>query len=181
MKHPPYRLETARLVLRCWNPEDAPLLKSAVDRNLEHLRPWMPWIAFEPTSVEAKSQLLREFRGKFDLDQDFTYGVFNLEETQVLGGCGLHTRNGPGVLEIGYWIDKDHCGKGLASELSQALVDAAWTVDGVDRVEVHHQPDNLASRRIPEKLGFLLEATRRRTNRMFAGELRDDCIWVKFR
>ena len=31
----PYRIETERLVLRCYDPEDAPLLKDAVDRSLE--------------------------------------------------------------------------------------------------------------------------------------------------
>jgi hypothetical protein len=39
---PAYRIHTHRLVLRCWQPTDAPLLKAAIDVNLEHLRPWMP-------------------------------------------------------------------------------------------------------------------------------------------
>jgi hypothetical protein len=38
---PPYRIETERLVVRCWEPRDAPLLKEAVDASLDHLRPWM--------------------------------------------------------------------------------------------------------------------------------------------
>jgi len=37
---PAYRIHTSRLVLRCWHPQDAPLLKAAIDTNLEHLRPW---------------------------------------------------------------------------------------------------------------------------------------------
>src|ERR1700759_5294954 len=38
---PPYRIETERLVLRCWNPADAEALKEAVDASIEHLLPWM--------------------------------------------------------------------------------------------------------------------------------------------
>lgn len=38
----PYRIETARLVIRCYDRADAPLLKAAVDASVEHLRPWMP-------------------------------------------------------------------------------------------------------------------------------------------
>ena len=38
----PYRIETGRLVLRCYEPDDAPLLKEAVDASIEHLLPWMP-------------------------------------------------------------------------------------------------------------------------------------------
>jgi RimJ/RimL family protein N-acetyltransferase len=51
---PAYRIHTRRLVLRCWQPEDAPLLKAAADSSLDHLRPWMPWAHQEPTNIEAK-------------------------------------------------------------------------------------------------------------------------------
>ena len=47
-----------RLVLRCWNPADAPLLKAAIDGSLEHLRPWMPWARHEPEALEAKVERL---------------------------------------------------------------------------------------------------------------------------
>ena len=48
---PPYRIETDRLTIRCWEPRDAPLLKQAVDASLDHLRPWMPWARDEPTPL----------------------------------------------------------------------------------------------------------------------------------
>ena len=61
-----YRIETERLVIRCYNPSDAPLLKLAIDESLDHLRPWMPWAMHEPESVEAKIDRLRAYRGQFD-------------------------------------------------------------------------------------------------------------------
>ena len=94
LSYPPYRIETERLVLRCWNPEDAALLKAAVDRNLDHLRPWMPWVRFEPTEVAAKVELLRFYRSQFDTGKEFVYGIFDRDEREVLGGCGLHRRAG---------------------------------------------------------------------------------------
>ena len=51
---PAYRVHTQRLVIRCWQPEDAPLLKASIDENLEHLRPQMPWAMNEPTDLQAK-------------------------------------------------------------------------------------------------------------------------------
>src|SRR5262249_38083416 len=60
----PYRLESERLVIRCWSPEDAPLLKDAVDRSLEHLRPWMPWTPDEPEELEVVAARLRGFRAR---------------------------------------------------------------------------------------------------------------------
>ena len=91
---PAYRIETDRLVLRCWSPADAELLKEAVDASLDHLRPWMPWANEEPTDLDSRVALLREFRAKFDLGQEFIYGIFDAGESRVLGGTGLHMRSG---------------------------------------------------------------------------------------
>lgn len=177
---PVYRINTPRLVIRCWNPEDAGLLKTAIDRNLEHLRPWMPWAYNEPQELNKKIELLRGFRGKFDQGQDFVYGILNLDETRVLGGCGLHTRIGPEALEIGYWIDKDFTNQGLATEASAALVKVAFQVESVKRVEIHCDPRNLASATVPRKLGFTHEATLKQRLPFLEGEMTDLMIWTLF-
>jgi RimJ/RimL family protein N-acetyltransferase len=159
---PPYRIVTERLVLRCWDPTDAPLLKDAVDSSIDHLLPWMPWAAHEPQSLEDKVALLRQFRGKFDLGQDFTYGIFSPDEAEVLGGTGLHTRIGDDALEIGYWIRASRAGEGLTTESTAALTRAAFELCEVDRVEIRCEPENERSRAIPRKLGYVEEATLRR-------------------
>ena len=139
---PAYRIHTHRLVIRCWDPVDAPLLKAAVDDNLDHLQPWMPWAMQEPTDLQQKIELLRRFRAEFDLGRDFVYGIFNLQETRVLGGTGLHTRLGEGAREIGYWVHKDFVNQGLATETAAALTKVAFRIDTVDRVEIHCDPVN---------------------------------------
>jgi RimJ/RimL family protein N-acetyltransferase len=177
---PAYRIVTSRLVIRCWHPEDALLLKAAVDANLDHLRPWMPWVKNEPTNLQTKIDLIRRFRAHFDLGRDFTYGVFDLEETHVIGGTGLHTRPVGTAREIGYWIHKDYINQGLATELTAALTKVAFEVDKVDRVEIHCGPANVRSTSVPKKLGFQHEATLRRRFVTFDGEPRDTMIWTLF-
>jgi RimJ/RimL family protein N-acetyltransferase len=162
VNQPPYRIHTERLVIRCWNPEDAPLLKEAIDSSLDHLRPWMPWAEHEPQPLAEKVQLLRRFRGRFDLGEDFVYGIFSHDESEVAGGTGLHTRVGEDGLEIGYWIRASRVGQGLATEATGALTRVALELCGVDRVELHVEPSNAASLRIPRKLGYREEATLRR-------------------
>jgi RimJ/RimL family protein N-acetyltransferase len=159
---PPYLIRTERLAIRCWDPRDAPLLKEALDTSLEHLRPWMPWAADEPKPLEEKAELLRTFRGRFDLGEDFVYGIFTRDETEVVGGTGLHTRVGPGALEVGYWVRASRVGHGVAREATAALTAAAFRVCGVDRVEIRVDPANAASLRIPRALGFTEEGTLRR-------------------
>jgi RimJ/RimL family protein N-acetyltransferase len=174
--HPPYRIVTERLVVRCWDPRDAPLLKEAIDSSVDYLRPWMPWAQDEPQTLEEKVGLLRTFRGRFDLGEEFVYGIFTGDESQVVGGTGLHTRVGESAFEIGYWIRESRAGEGLATESTAALTRVALELCEVDRVEIHTDPANEASRSIPRKLGFIEEATLRRRL-----QLRDVVIYTLFR
>jgi RimJ/RimL family protein N-acetyltransferase len=175
----PYRIVTERLVLRCWEPRDAPLLKEAVDSSIDYLLPWMPWAAHEPQSLEDKVALLRQFRGKFDLGQDFTYGIFTRDEQQAVGGTGLHTRIGDEAFEIGYWIRASRAGEGLGTESTAALTRVAFELTDVDRIEIRCEPENERSRAIPRRLGYREEATLRR--RLRQPEPRDVVIYSLFR
>ena len=178
---PPYRIATERLVVRCWEPRDAPLLKEAVDSSIDHLREWMPWAHEDPQPLEAKVALLRRFRGNFDLGQDYVYGIFERDESRVVGGSGLHTRLGPGAFEIGYWIRADRIGQGLATEVTGALTRVAFDLCGADRVEIRVDPGNVRSLAIPRKLGFTEEATLRRRLPAFGTEPRDAVVFTLFR
>jgi len=174
---PAYRIESERLVIRCWHPKDAQMSKTAIDISREHLRVWMPWADASPDPLDAVLHRLRRCRAMFDLDKDFVYGVFDRDETQVLGGSGLHTRVGDNAREIGYWIHVDHINRGYATEVSAALTQVAFEIDHLDRVEIHCSPLNLASASVPRKLGFVHEATLRRRGPVKDGEPVDSMIW----
>ena len=175
---PAYRIETERTLIRCFNPDDASMLGEAIGASLDHLRPWMPWAKYEPTDLEAKLALLRRFRGQFDLDQDYTYGIFAPDESAVIGGAGLHTRVGAGAFEIGYWVHAQVGGQGYATEISAALIRVAFEVSAIRRIEIHCDPANIRSARIPQKLGFAHEATLRSRTITPDGEPRDTMIWT---
>ena len=177
---PAYRIVTRRLVIRCWNPADAPLLSQAIQESREHLLTFMPWAADEPKELQQRIELLRVFRANFDLGKNFVLGVFNPQETAVLGGTGLHPRGAEGGLEIGYWIHKDHINQGLATEISAALTKVAFEINGVKRVEIHMDPRNLASAAVPRKLGYLYEATLRKRMLDSQGLPRDEMVWTLF-
>lgn len=159
---PPYAIRTERLLVRCWEPTDVEGIRDAIGSSLEHLRPWMQWAEEEPRSIEEQITLMRRFRGRFDLGEDFVYGIFAADGSEVIGGTGLHTRQGDNVLEIGYWIRASRIGEGFATEASAALTRIALEHCGVDRVEIRVDPRNERSAAIPRKLGFVEEATLRR-------------------
>ncbi len=80
---PAYRIVTPRLVIRCWNPPDAPLMKTAVEANVDHLLPWLPFARNEPEELQVKIERIRHWRSRFDSDTDYVFGIFNLQETRV--------------------------------------------------------------------------------------------------
>jgi RimJ/RimL family protein N-acetyltransferase len=179
---PPYRIRTDRLVLRCWEPRDAPRLKEAVDSSLDHLRAWMPWAVDEPQPLEQKIELLRRFRAQFDLGEDFVYGIFTRDEETVLGGSGLHSRVGADAFEIGYWLRADRTGEGLATEAAAALARVGIELCGADRIEIRVEPSNERSAAVPRRLGFRQEAVlRRRLPAVGAPGLRDVTVFSLFR
>jgi RimJ/RimL family protein N-acetyltransferase len=176
ISNPAYRIETARLVVRCYEPTDATLLAESVTENVEHLKPWMPWAHAEPEPFEVKVARVKRFRGMFDLQHDYVYGIFNKEGTRQLGGTGLHTRLGDDQLEIGYWIHKDFLNQGLVTESTAALVRVAFEIIHIHRLEIHCDPGNIASASIPRKLGFMHEGTLRAKTR-FLDRWSDSMVW----
>jgi RimJ/RimL family protein N-acetyltransferase len=149
----PERVETPEgLVMRRWLAEDAEALGRAIAQSADHLRPWMAWIADEPLPIERRRAKIAEWEHDRLQGGDVILGVF--VDGQVAGGCGLHRRLGPGGLEIGYWIHADFLRRGLATRVARRLTDAAFTVPGITRVEIHHDKANQASAGVPRKLGF---------------------------
>ena len=183
-EHPPapYRIETERLVLRCWEPRDAPVMKEAVDSSIEHLRAWMPWAQAEPQTIDEKIDLLRRFRSQFDAGENFIYGIFSADESEVLGGTGLMPRIGANGLEIGYWVRLSAARQGIATEASAAQTRVGLEICEADRIEIRIDPENEASLGVPRKLGFVQEATlRRRLPPHADGAQRDVAIFTMFR
>lgn len=148
--------------LRRWTVDGVEALDRLVLANLDHLRGFMPWAADEPLERTARRAIVESWQEGWQAGTDAAYGIF--EAGELVGGCGVHRRIGPGGVEVGYWVDHRHLGRGIARRATAAAVDVAFAVDDVDRVEVHHDLANVFSRYVPERLGFELvdESTQQR-------------------
>ncbi len=164
-------------MLRRWEERDAALVKEAVDSSLDHLRPWMLWAAHEPETLDAKRVRIRGYRASFDEGADLVYGVFDSDETRVLGAGGLHDRLGEGAREIGYWIRADSLRCGYATEMAAALTRVGFEIGGLSRIEIHCDPRNVPSLGIPLRLGYRHVRTLLGNQRDSAGRKRDTMVW----
>jgi ribosomal-protein-serine acetyltransferase len=150
----PERIEGEGLVLRRWLVEDAELQERAVSESLEHLRPWMPFIAEEPKPLEQRRRMIAAWERDWAAGGDVYLAV--VLEDRIAGSTGLHRRRGPHALEIGYWTHPAFLRRGIATRVARLLTDTALALEGIDRVEIRHDRANVASSRVPRRLGFAL-------------------------
>lgn len=172
---PPEEIDAGPVRLRRWRAVDAPVLQRIVTESLEHLRPWMAW-AQEPPSLEEERAVLGHMADAWERRSDFGFAI-ELPDAGPVGGMGLHTRQGQGTLEIGYWIAPARTGRGYVTSAARAITDAAFALPGVERVEIRCDEANTASAAIPRRLGFrLLEVYERQ--RVAPAETGRAMIWA---
>jgi ribosomal-protein-serine acetyltransferase len=148
----PEELRAGSLVLRSWRADDVPSFQQAVLENLDHLRPWMPWVATEPVPIEERAALVERWARAADEGTDWMVGIFL--DGLVAGSAGLHQRRGPGVLEIGYWVHRSFTGRGIATLTSYLLTEFAFGNEKTDAVEIWHDSANVRSGVVPRRLGY---------------------------
>jgi ribosomal-protein-serine acetyltransferase len=168
-------LSHGQITLRRWRPDDATGLLAAVIESQEYLRPWMHWA--EGYDQDRAAEYLRECETQWASGETFAYAIIVAD--LIVGSAGLHNRVGDGGLEIGYWVRAGWTGRGIATDAAAALTAAALALPGIDRVEIHHDAANLASGRIPAKLGYarLGERPTRDLWPRAPGETGTDMVW----
>ena len=151
-------LETPRLLLRPWRPEDAQDLYAyaSVD-GVGQMAGWTPH-----TSLEESRRIVERF-----ISEKRTFALELRQTHRVIGSLGLERIGAdlgqpysdlPGR-EIGYVLSKDYWGQGLMPEAVRAALDYCFSTLGCTFVQCSHFPDNHQSRRVIEKCGFTYIST----------------------
>lgn len=102
-----------------------------------------------------------------------------LRNGTLIGDVGLHTLD-EWQLELGYTLAPEHQGKGYATEAVAAVLRQAFSVWNKHRVTASVDPENQASIRLLERLGFRKEAHFRKSFRMNESWY-DDCVYALLR
>ena len=173
----PMRVDTPRLLLRCYEPADAPTLKASIDANLDHLLPWIPWAVNEPSLLEDVERRIVGFAEQFQHGPNWAFAIFRQSDGLFLGGIGFHARIGPRALEIGYWLDRYATGHGYITEAVVALTRLAFSFPDIDRLEIRCDPRNVPSNAVPRRIGYRHIATLEKNSTVFPGEPRDTDVW----
>jgi RimJ/RimL family protein N-acetyltransferase len=128
-------------------------LSEAVIASLPELEQFMDWARPETSTAAHFHEFVARSLQEWETDKSHTFHVIERATDELVGGCALVRRVGPGAIEIGYWIRSDRTGRGYATEAARACVEAAWTLPDIGRVEIRFDAANVASARVAEKVG----------------------------
>jgi len=153
-EHPPPELVGERIRLVAVSEQRVGEVAAAVSVSLPELEQFMDWAVSHPTEPEDFADFVADSVAGWDDGTTYTYTVTDRGSDEVIGGCGLMRRVGPGAIEIGYWIRSDRAGQGLATEVALLLTATCRTLDGLQAVILVHDAANAASGRVAEKAGY---------------------------
>ena len=166
------RLTGARVSLRAYLDDDADAL-FALRGDPQVVRYWShePWT--ERAQAIAHLQRMRHDRESIEF---YPWAIALNDDDRLIGTVALYEldRTHRRAM-IGYTLATAWQGRGLAHEALRLTLDFAWNGLDLYRLEADTDPDNAASRRLLEKLGFALEGTMRR--RWFVHGQWHDTVW----
>ncbi len=152
-----------RRSLRLLEESDVDELHSVVAGNREYLAQWMPWAAGQ--TPRATLDFIQASRKQLGANQGFQVAI--VDDGRIVGSAGFHGIDWANMsTSIGYWIAQSHQRRGIVTAAVRALVDYAFGIWGLNRVEIQAAVGNDRSRAIPSRLGFSEEGIRRQSERV---------------
>ncbi|MFD3958380.1 MULTISPECIES: GNAT family N-acetyltransferase [Streptomyces] len=142
------------LLLRPWREEDVPALLKAYDDPVMR-----QWVRLPVDTPEEAARWLELQRAGWASGTRFSFAVTDLSRGGELVGNLALKRPGPDPdrAEVGYWTAAWARGRGVAPRALEALTAwafAAFAEEGLVRLELLHQVDNVASCKVAEKSGY---------------------------
>jgi RimJ/RimL family protein N-acetyltransferase len=144
------------IVLRPWQMDDKPALVAACqDPAISH---WIPWVPRPYTDDDAEAYLRACLESG---DERHPFAIDDAETGELFGSIDMYLDGQRIRGHIGYWVAEPARGRGVATRALRLL--AAWGHEDLElqRVELITDPDNIASQRVAEKVGFVREGVLR--------------------
>ncbi len=135
----------------------------AINDGYEDYIKQLNWQSIPPTIQQVEEEC-RKQQAEFILREQIRYIIIDRKNDQVLGRCAFPAVQAKWEIPqfgISYFIRKTQRSKGYATEASHAMAKIAFEILKAKKVEIYCAEDNIASSKIPLKLGFKLEYTQK--------------------
>jgi ribosomal-protein-alanine N-acetyltransferase len=159
----PVTLREGPISLRPIRLRDAAAWRSVRQRNQEWLRPWEATLPLgEYDAPSSFAGMVRRLRAEAREGRSLPWVVISDDRLVGQVTVGGIARGSLLSAYIGYWVDGAVAGRGIIPTAVAMATDHCFEGLGLHRVEINIRPENTASLRVVEKLGFRPEGRRER-------------------
>jgi len=158
----PERLTTKRFHLRRFGRRDAAPLEEAVRTSLPELSRWLPW-AYPGYARDDAVAFVRDSLEAWRTGTAYDYAIHSPARPGVhLGNVSVWPVSRLGKIgEIGYWVRTDATARGVATEVTERLMQVGFETLGFHKIVLRIAVGNTPSERVAAKLGFVREGVLR--------------------
>ncbi|MEG3990993.1 GNAT family N-acetyltransferase [Microcoleus sp. S28C3] len=146
-----HEIETARLYLRQFTPEDLDELYR-IYSDPEIMKYLTGVKTREATEIAIHTMLQRWEQNYFGM-----WALVHKIDRKLIGRCGLAFLDKTPEVELGYAIDKVYWNQGLATEASFASLNYGFEILNLERIVAVALPENITSQRLIQKVGMKYE------------------------
>ena len=153
------RLRGKRVFLRPAKRRDAIKWQKLRLSSKSFLSPWEPKWDVSSCSRRAFMRYLKNSSYLANMDRSYSFLIFKEEDKDLIGGVNVfNVRRGVSQsASLGYWIGKRFSRKGFMNEALEVLLPSLFVDLRLNRIEAATLKNNIASRGLLEKLGFIKE------------------------
>lgn len=175
----PEIIETDRFIIRRPCEDDLASYFAAWFETFDHIKPWFGAWAREAPTIDKVAASIKEALAEWNDRKSLTYLCFD-KETGELVGRAFFSRLDWDVPKgmLGYWVRKNYQRSGVGSEMTQALVQAAFNDMKFNRLELYVDPRNNPAVKFAERIGFLYEGRIRNYSLDNFGVMRDYLVYA---
>lgn len=142
-----------------FTPVDAKALAKLLSDNKYFWSTYEPLHREEFYTEETQHKKILEGMQLLQSNREFSFGIYEQNSQQLIGYISLYSikRLPYSSGFVGYSLDKEYVGRGIATEAVQLILQFAFHTLNLHRVEAYVAPENGASVRVLEKSGFYQE------------------------
>jgi ribosomal-protein-serine acetyltransferase len=160
--------------IRLVEENDVDELYRVVDANRAYLAEWLPWAG--ESQLENVVEFVHRAHAQAEANNGFQANIVDFEGA-IAGFIGFTSIDWANrSTTIGYWLAEDRQGRGTMTEAVRVLTTHAFTVWGLNRVEIRAAVGNERSAAVPERLGFVREGVLRQAERHADG-FKDNVVY----
>ncbi len=131
-----------------------------------------------PKSIDDERKFLAGNAQRRKDNMEHNYAI--LFDGKVVGGIGIKiNQHRPYIGEIGYFVDEDYWGKGIATKATKLMEKIGLKDMKLSRIEIVTMPKNIGSNKVAIKCGYKKEGKLQKALKDRKGKSQDAWLYAK--